>query len=119
MAKLGRDYFCIAYDNRGYGRSSKPVDFEEYSIERNAEDLGSILKAFKVEKPILLVTHSFGTYIASTFYLHNPKLVAGIVYTGSAFDENPGIDPDAFLRTAAENGEVPSKVVEWYTNLGL
>jgi pimeloyl-ACP methyl ester carboxylesterase len=119
MQKLGSEYFCIAYDIRGYGRSSKPEIFEEYSMDRVAQDMATILEALQITKPVLLVTHSFGNYIAASFYLKKPELVAGMIYTGSAFDELPAIDPDEFLRTAAENGDVPSKAVEWYTRLGL
>lgn len=118
-ARLGSQYYCIAHDNRGYGRSSKPDDASDYSIEKNAQDIAAILKALHIQKPLLLVTHSFGSHIASSFFLQEPELVSGIVYTGSAFVESPGVDPDTFFRTVAENGIIPSKVVEFYTNFGL
>lgn len=118
-ATLGNQYYCIAHDNRGYGRSSKPDDPSEYSIEKNAQDISSIMNALHIYKPMLLVTHSFGSHIASSFFLQAPECVAGIVYTGSSFVENPGVDPDTFFRTVSDNCHVPSKVVEFYTKLGL
>jgi pimeloyl-ACP methyl ester carboxylesterase len=118
IARLSARYQCIAYDIRGYGRSSKPESPEKYSIPQHAADLEAVLKAAKVNEPVVLVTHSMGGNIASAYYLMNPTNVSKIVYTATYYD---GKIASQFLSYDALTGgaDAPSKCVEFYASMGL
>lgn len=66
IAELGGNYRCIAYDSRGYGRSSKPESIDYYSVPRHADDLAAVLDALQVKEPVTLIGHSVGGNIVST-----------------------------------------------------
>lgn len=80
-ALAGR-YRCIAFDNRGSGRSDKPFPRVAYGVERHAQDLGIILRALDVSR-VVLVGHSMGGNTAATYALSHPGAAAGIVFIGS------------------------------------
>ena len=82
FASLSADYRCIAYDNRGAGRSDKPIPRIAYGIERHARDLATVLAASGVDRAVL-VGHSMGGNVASTYYLAHRDAVAGIAFVGS------------------------------------
>ncbi|GFF75041.1 hypothetical protein IFM47457_11012 [Aspergillus lentulus] len=54
IARLSAKYRCIAYDLRGYGRSSKPESPETYNIPQHAADLDAVLKAARINEPVVL-----------------------------------------------------------------
>src|SRR3954468_19628000 len=56
-----RGYRAVAYDQRGAGLSSKPPG--PYSVELWARDLGRVLDALEIERPIL-VGHSVGCMVS-------------------------------------------------------
>ena len=82
MPSLRDEYRCIAYDNRGAGRSDKPIPRIAYGVERHARDLATVLDASGVDRAVL-VGHSMGGNIASLYYLAHTQAVAGIVFVGS------------------------------------
>jgi pimeloyl-ACP methyl ester carboxylesterase len=118
-ARLSDQYCCIAYDNRGFGRSSKSGKLSDYGAETNAQDIKSLLIALRIDQPVILVTHSFGCFIASSFYLQHPHRVAGIVYTGATIDGLGNGDSEAVIRAFTQDSHIPSKAVQFYTNFGL
>lgn len=83
LSALSDTFRCIALDNRGYGRSDKPLPNAAASIEQHAADLQCVLDAAGVVAPFGMVTHSMGGNIASTYCLANPGSVVGIAYTGT------------------------------------
>lgn len=82
VASLSAEYRCIAYDNRGAGRSDKPVPRVAYGVRRHARDLAVVLEANDVERAVL-VGHSMGGNTACLYYRGHPAIVAGIVFVGS------------------------------------
>ena len=82
FAHFAARYRCIAFDNRGAGRSDKPLPRIAYGVERHACDLACVLDVVGCERAVLL-GHSMGGNTASLFYLAQPARVAGIVYVGS------------------------------------
>lgn len=119
IAELGGNYRCIAYDSRGYGRSSKPESIDYYSVPRHADDLAAVLDALQVKEPVTLIGHSMGGNIVSTFHLHHSHPVTGIVYSGTYFDgklaTELGVKPETYAGMAGS----PSMAADFYVNMGL
>ncbi len=62
---VGKGYPVVVYDQRGYGKSGKPV---EVSMDDYLKDLSTVLKALSVEDgQAVLVGHSFGTMVALVY----------------------------------------------------
>jgi long-chain acyl-CoA synthetase len=55
----------IAYDARGHGRSDAP--YSRYDMDEIQADLDKLLEGLEVRLPIILVGHSFGGAVATTF----------------------------------------------------
>jgi pimeloyl-ACP methyl ester carboxylesterase len=80
-ALAGR-YRCVAFDNRGAGRSDKPFPRVAYGVERHARDLEVVLGTLGVGRAVL-VGHSMGGSTAATYALAHREEVAGLVFVGS------------------------------------
>lgn len=72
-----KNYQSISLDNRGAGRSSKPLGF--YSMQGFAKDLNSLLDVMEIDQPINLVGASMGGLIAQAFIHEYPKRVKKLV----------------------------------------
>jgi len=82
IAEFSARYRCIAFDNRGAGRSDKPLPRVSYGVQRHAQDLHAVLAELGVER-MVIVGHSMGGNTAALYYLAHPERVAGIVFVGS------------------------------------
>ncbi|GLA95558.1 hypothetical protein AtubIFM57143_002573 [Aspergillus tubingensis] len=122
ISSLSTRYQCICYENRGFGRSSKPMVEGMYSIERHAADLQSVLLAARVlekEQPIILVTHSMGCNIATSFCVQHKEKIRGVAYLGPHRDGKWLREQGFTMQMLVETAEVPSKCVEFYAGMGL
>ncbi|OQE42003.1 hypothetical protein PENCOP_c004G02344 [Penicillium coprophilum] len=118
IASLSSQYRCISYDNRGYGRSSKPTSPVSYSVPRHAADLWAVLQACGVTERVVLVTHSMGCNIAAAYYFDHPDHVVGIISSAAYYDGKriqKFVTPEMF----ASGVDTPSQCVAFYTNMGL
>ena len=82
LLKLGRrldeEYRVLRYDRRGYGRSS-PHD-GPFGIDEQVEDLRRLLGGRgEVNRPSVLVGHSYGGNVALATAERHPELVDGVV----------------------------------------
>ncbi|MGI9295321.1 MAG: alpha/beta fold hydrolase [Pseudomonadales bacterium] len=67
----------ISYDRAGLGWSDPgPLP---YSIHDKADDLDALLTALDVDKPIVLVAHSYGGWVAQAFASRYPQLIGALV----------------------------------------
>jgi len=82
FAEFSKEYQCIAWDNRGAGRSDKPLPRVAYGIERHRDDLHAVLTKLGVERAVI-IGHSFGANTACLYCLKYPKGTAGIVFVNS------------------------------------
>jgi pimeloyl-ACP methyl ester carboxylesterase len=80
VKELGSAYRHILYDERARGKSKRSAD---YSFNACLRDLGAVIKAREVEKPIL-VGWSYGAILAVHWVHSNPTIASGIVAIDSA-----------------------------------
>jgi pimeloyl-ACP methyl ester carboxylesterase len=80
---LSNRYTCIAFDNRGAGRSEKPLPRIAYGVERHARDLHAVLTHLGMDDRVVVVGHSMGGNTACQYTLDHPEQVAGFVPIGS------------------------------------
>jgi pimeloyl-ACP methyl ester carboxylesterase len=79
---FSKKYQCIAFDNRGAGRSDKPFPRVAYGVETHAKDLNKILNKLDIDY-VVIVGHSMGGNTALVYALNHPEKVKGIVFVGS------------------------------------
>ena len=79
---LSDRYTCVAFDNRGAGRSDKPLPRIAYGVERHARDLHAVLSHLGTRR-VVVVGHSMGGNTACQYALDHPDRVAGFVAVGS------------------------------------
>ncbi|MCG7342630.1 alpha/beta hydrolase [Sporosarcina sp. ACRSL] len=98
-AKQG--YHALAFDRPGYGYSDRPRHVEVTPIDQ-AKIIHSAIKQLGVDKPIILVGHSWSGTMTLSYALQFPNEVAGIVLLGPAkYKEG----------YPAENGDPLSKMI--------
>lgn len=73
---------CIAYDGRGNGKSGRPEDVADYSLDNYVADALAVLDAHDVGSAIL-VGLSFGGLLASILAAHHPERVKAAVLVGA------------------------------------
>jgi len=76
ILELSRHFHVVAFDNRGAGRSDKPV--MEYSIPLFADDTASLMEALGIRNAHVLGI-SMGGYIAQELALHHPDRVKSLL----------------------------------------
>jgi len=101
----------IAFDNRGAGRSDKPV--MEYSISLFADDTAGLMKALGIQNAHVLGI-SMGGYIAQELAIRHPEMVRSLILGCTSpggnravimseermkkFTANDGLTPEEILR---------------------
>ncbi len=73
---------CIAIDLRGHGRSDKPLT--DYTVDEVIADVEAVLAALGVDEPFVLMGHSFGGALATTFAHRFPERVSRLILTATA-----------------------------------
>ncbi|THH37042.1 alpha/beta fold hydrolase [Aliishimia ponticola] len=76
---LGSAYPCAAWDMRGYRQNDQPADTLE--IDALCDDILGILHGFGARR-LVLVGLSMGAWIATSFAMRHPELLAGLVLAG-------------------------------------
>lgn len=85
MEALGADRPVVRYDQLGTGKSDRMTDTSLMRIPRYVEELDSLRRTLKYDK-IFLNGNSWGTIVAMEYYKAHPEHVAGIIFSGEAFD---------------------------------
>lgn len=109
----------LLWDYQGHGRSSlppEPIEQADLSIERNAQDLHSVLVDAGVHGPIVVLGHSMGCQVAFEFTHQHPEHVVGLVALFGA----PGRPLDSLLDlpNARQAFDVLHRVQDWSGKLG-
>ena len=98
-------YRAVALDVRGYGRSSRPVEVEEYRMTRLVEDVVGLVGALG-EGRAVLVGHDWGAPIAWNAALARPDLIAGLVLLSVPYHPRSSLKPSQFYRAMAGEDEL-------------
>jgi pimeloyl-ACP methyl ester carboxylesterase len=68
----------VLWDYRGHGRSSLPQAGQRLDIPRCASDLGAVIDALNLQRPVL-IGHSMGTQVALERYRQDPTNIGALV----------------------------------------
>ena len=71
-------YRAVAYDQRGYGRSSKFWDTDAYRISRLVRDAVGLVSALG-ERQAVIVGHDWGAPVAWTAAWQHPEIFRGVM----------------------------------------
>lgn len=90
LAALGNQMPMVAVDLRGYGDST--LGFSQTQIDDYFDDILVVMRHFGASK-LVLCGLSYGSWIASSFALRHPDLIAGLVLCGGCTGMSEA-DPD-------------------------
>lgn len=94
-------YEAFSFDRPGYGYSGRPKD-KHVTPMSQATLLHQAMKKLGVNKPVILVAHSWSGTMALSYALQFPKDTAGLVLLGAAMYKEG---------YPAENGDILSKII--------
>ncbi len=92
--KLIKQFQLITVDRPGYGMSAPGVT--ESSLQKQAEDLWSVLKINKSGKKPILVGHSFGGPVIAKMAMLHPDEVSALIFVASSVD--PKLEETKFIQ---------------------
>lgn len=78
MEGLSRDFQVVAFDQRGYNLSDKPVGDEHYAMSNLVADVAAVIRHFGQEKATI-VGHDWGGAVAWQFAFNMPQMVDKLV----------------------------------------
>src|SRR5690349_108853 len=90
-------YRVVAPDQRGYGRSSRPVDIEDYDIAHLTGDLLGLVDALGEEQAVF-AGHDWGSIVVWQLALMAPERVRGVVGMSVPFWPRPPAPPTEVFR---------------------
>ena len=96
MERLAESYFVVAPDQRGYNRSSKPEDIENYRGSALAADVAALADALSPDRPFVLAGHDWGASVAYAYAFAHPERLSHLVIAN-------GVHPACFQRALFED----------------
>lgn len=81
LRQLSANHTVIVFDNRGMGNTSSGN--RPFSISQFANDTAGLLDALKITKPVDVLAHSLGTFVAQELALMHPEKVNKLVLFAS------------------------------------
>lgn len=89
--ELGKDAFCIIYDQRGTGKSKiSAINNKTITMDLMVEDIESLRKGLSISEWVVF-GQSFGGMLGSYYAIKHPDKVKGLILSSSG-----GIDLEAF-----------------------
>jgi len=82
---LAKNYKVIYFDAFGRGKSSRAKKREEYSFQRDVDDLEGLRKALGIDKWNVL-GHSYGGMVAQAYALQHPDAVIKLILVDTFYD---------------------------------
>jgi pimeloyl-ACP methyl ester carboxylesterase len=124
-AALSATHYCIAPDQRGYARSSKPADVSDYTVPKLIADVFALADAMGIGR-FTLVGHDWGGAIAWAVAIKDQARVERLIACNAAHPyvfqrtlifDLPQRAASQYIREFRERdieGEVAAKGVEWF-----
>ena len=84
-----KGYHAVAMDVRGYGRSSKPTQVEDYRMMKKVADVAGVVEAIDNGK-VTVIGHDWGAPIAWNSALLRPDLFNGVAGLSVPFSPGGG-----------------------------
>ncbi len=78
IAALSDRYYCIAPDQRGYARSSKPLEVSDYAVPKLVADIFALADALGIDR-FTIAAHDWGGAIGWAAALGNPARVERLI----------------------------------------
>ncbi|MEX2520500.1 MAG: alpha/beta hydrolase [Paracoccaceae bacterium] len=98
LARLSDQFFCVAPDQRGYGRSSKPAKVSDYAAGKLAADAAAALEHFAPAGAArAVIGHDWGASVAYALAFSRPRLMERLIILN-------GAHPIPFQRALAAGG---------------
>src|SRR5579863_7778055 len=82
---LADSYRVICFDSFGRGKSDRATSPNEYSFDRDVEDVEGLRKALGLDK-INLLGHSYGGMVAQAYALKYPHAVSKLILADTFYD---------------------------------
>lgn len=96
LERLSDEFYCVAPDQRGYGRSSKPEGVSAYAAGKLAADAAAILTHFAPHARAV-IGHDWGASVAYALSFARPDLFDRLVILN-------GVHPIPFQKALARGG---------------
>lgn len=93
-AQLSDRYYCIAPDQRGYGKSYAPDEISAYATSKLVEDMAALIGD---RGPVIVMGHDWGASVAYGLAMFRHDLVSHLIIAN-------GVHPVPFQRAMAAGG---------------
>lgn len=103
LAAYAEKYRVVAPDLRGHGLSDHPDSL--YTMQEHVSDLERIVEQLNFPKQFVVIGHSFGGAIASSFTLRNQTRVEKLILIGTASSFKLGVAQDIVSRLPTQYAE--------------
>lgn len=125
MEALADRYFCVAPDQRGYARSSKPGAVSDYTVPKLVADVFALADALGIAR-FTLAAHDWGGAIGWAAALGQPERVERLIIANAPHPyvfqkmliENPGQRAASqYIRTFRDDGlerRISENGVDWF-----
>ena len=113
IPRLSDRYLCVAPDQRGYGKSSKPQGVENYAGRKLAADAAGLIAHYRPGGQAHVFGHDWGAGVAYALAIGAPQLVSRLVIAN-------GVHPLPFQRALATGGAqaAASQYIPWLRSPG-
>jgi pimeloyl-ACP methyl ester carboxylesterase len=125
MADLSDRFYCIAPDQRGYARSSKPGDVNDYAVQKLVSDVFALADALGIGG-FTLAAHDWGGAIGWAAALTDQRRVERLiicnaphpyVFQKTLIEDLPQRAASQYIRDFRERdieGEIAEKGLDWF-----
>jgi soluble epoxide hydrolase / lipid-phosphate phosphatase len=97
-------YGCLTPNLMGYGKTYSPRDFHEYKIKQMVLHLLALMSHLKIDQPVHVVGHDFGTFPASRLALYEPTRVRSLVLLSIGYTPPGSMDLDKRIESTLDIG---------------
>ena len=111
--RLADEWFCVAPDQRGYGRSWRPEGVERYAMRELVADAEAMVERFGAGRAAAVVGHDWGASVAYALAIRAPERLERLVVLN-------GVHPIAFQEALAGGGAQTerSRYIPWLRRAG-